>query len=220
MRSQVSVLVGLLVFVLLVLVVSLSEALALRDMFSLSSSSSSSSPSKRTASEAGFVQAGSLPPAKRNKVSKLLHFAYEKSHESVYEATALRSSSDSSSDRETSDEENSIGGCSEESRKWENKSDDEILRAACQEEGTIICKVVLKLAMQLEPDERTELANSIRKKPGHVNAARLLYHKLLERTIQRVESKGYDEKLDKMIDLLAATNPYALIATKVVKMAL
>ena len=83
--------------------------------------------------------------------------------------------------------------------------------------GTITCKMVLKLAMQLE---RTELANSIRNKPDHVNAARLLYHKLLERTIQRVESEGYDEKLSKMVDLLAAKNPYALMATKVVKVAL
>lgn len=155
-----------------------------------------------------------LTPSKSNKVSKVLHFLHHKSQDAVYLPDEM--DAQEGKDGETKHFKLERSG----SKKWEGKSDDEVVEHICDDKPTRSCTYGLKLAKKASPEARARLARAFRKKPDHVNATHLLFHILFENGIKMMEEKKYDEKLDKMIDLAIAKNPYALAASKAVNMAL
>lgn len=143
-----------------------------------------------------------LNPTKGNKISTLLHFLHSRSKESVLAS------------KETASDD-----LIEERRKYENKTDREILVSFCPYYGATLCKKAIDYNLQTRPGDLAEIANSIRNKPPRISGKKLVYHKILETIIRKTEQKGYDEKLNKLVDFAVDKNPYLNPASKGIDLA-
>lgn len=171
-----------------------------------------------------------LPGAKKNKVSKLLHLMHDKTTDYIYApkiaevsagATASANSEGGHSTISASAAVQTTGDGQQQQRQrdWFHMSDDEVISAACDNLPTkIICNQMVKVVLKRSREDKAKIAAAIRSKPLHVQASKVLYNALLGITVQSVESKGYDEKLDKLINLAATRTPYGFAAVKTLDM--
>lgn len=149
---------------------------------------------------------------KANKVSQLMRLIHEKAGEQLYARRAGQRPNDNLMVR-------GIGDDSEQLRLNQMPAD-EIILSACSGQAGRTCQLAARLALSSPPEEKAIIANSIRNRPPHVDASRLLYYKLFESAISKTEKNKYDEKINFGIDLFVRKNPYALAATKAIDMAM
>lgn len=153
------------------------------------------------------VDGASLVKGKPNKVSALLQYFHRKSKESVYGQNtdsarqAIKSSPDIPSEELTD--------------YYSGKTDEEILLSLCPKWVGSSCEKIMKKAIQKRPAEVAEIILAVRTKPDYVQSNRLVWHKLYEIAVRKIEEKGYDEKLNMVIDTAATKNPYLFAASKI-----
>jgi len=139
--------------------------------------------------------------SKPNKVNFLLRYMHRKSKEATFNPKL------SIDGEPIVSEVDSIGS-----------SDEEILQTVCPSRAKSLCKKMIDLVITKRPEVAAEIVDSIRNKPPGVQASRLLFHKLLDAAIRKVEDKHYDQALNMAIDFVATKNPYLLAASKTLDM--
>lgn len=190
-----------------------------------------------------------LARAKSNKVSKLLHLVHDKAADYVYApkqgAAAVATAGGASSAIARAHADHGDGHVSAisssaatsstinrgspdgptvnaiDTHDWFSMTDDQVIAAACDNTSSkMICNQAVKKAMKGTPENRSHIAELIRNKPAHAQASKILYHALFGLTVNEVEAKNYDEKLDKVINLAATKSPYGFAAVKALDYAL
>lgn len=141
------------------------------------------------------IQVGESKP---NKVSKLLHFMHDQSENIVF--------GDKSEGAGLEDVENS---------EYDNMSDEEILMSLCSDRILSPCRGIVRSILKRSPKTVEEIVHSIKTKPHEVNAKKLLWHKLLESSIKKIEDNRYDEVADMALNIALKRNPYVYVASKV-----
>ena len=140
-----------------------------------------------------------LGPGKSNKVSKGLRLL-------------LRSSSKSFLSRQPSSVKDVEKSLVEEPNYQEMDDEQVIIKSLCPVYQLALCEKAVRKAMLMKPKSMKELAATIRKKPDHVSASQLTALVFLTKFIKKVEENGYDDKLDKAINIAASKSPYSFVA--------
>lgn len=141
----------------------------------------------------------SFKKSKPNKVSSLLHYFHGLSNDSVYDPKQVENVQQILNQPD-----------------FKKMSDEEVLKYLCSEKWTSICEKTVRIAIDKKPQHVADIVQAIRNKPAYVNANKLLWHKLFEKAITKVENSNYDEKLNSTINTIATKNPYLFAASKII----
>lgn len=143
-----------------------------------------------------------LGPSRPNRISKGMRYLLRSSSRSL-----LSRQPSSVSDKDLGESPKSSV---EEQQNYDGMDSEKLLvTSLCPVSQQALCEKAIHKAMLSRPQTMEDFAETIRRKPGHVSAGRLAALKLFAKMIAKVESKGYDDKLDKAINVAAARNPYA-----------
>lgn len=141
----------------------------------------------------------SFKKSKSNKVSSLLHYFHGLSNDTVYDPKQVENVQEILKQPD-----------------FKRMSDEEVLKYLCSEKWTGVCEKTVRLAIEKKPHHVADIVQAIRNKPAYVNANKLLWHKLFEKAITKVEDNNYDEKLNTVINTAATKNPYLFAASKII----